>query len=205
MPLNNPRFILTALQDYETTNNSLFYLLKLDTVFKGSCGMMSSLRNTYFWAAVVILLVTVYLSFGTYVGWFRLGFFVGQFRFNHWLGWIGVVFVAVYTPLYHFLKHRYAKRAKTVLGTHVIGNLFSFLLVSVHFASQMGRPAQFFPDLGTGIVLYPIMLILVTTGFTQRFQIATNLGRNWRFLHTSTATSFYLIIFVHILQGLVFL
>jgi len=164
--------------------------------------MVSRLRSPYFWAAVVILLLTVYLSFGTYIDWFQLGFFVGQFRFNHWLGWLGVVFVAVYTPLYYVLKRRYAKRAKTLLGTHVIGNLVSFLLISVHFASQMGRPAQFFPDLGTGVVLYPVMIILVVTGIFQRFQIARNLGRKWRFLHTSLAASFYLVIFVHILQGL---
>jgi hypothetical protein len=164
--------------------------------------MVSRLRSPYFWATLVILLLTVYLSFGTYVDWFQLGFFVGQFRFNHWLGWLGVVFVAVYTPLYHFLKRRYTKRAKTLLGSHVIGNLASFLLISVHFASQMSRPAQFFPDLGTGVVLYPIMIILVVTGIFQRFQIARNLGRKWRFLHTSLATSFYLVIFVHVLQGL---
>lgn len=164
--------------------------------------MVSRLRNPYFWAAVVILLLTVYLSFGTYADWFQLGFFVGPYRFNHWLGWIGVVFVAVYTPLYYVLKRRYVKRVKMLLGTHVIGNLLSFLLISVHFASQMGRPAQFFPDLGTGIVLYPVMMILVATGIFQRFQIARNLGRKWRFLHTSLATSFYLVIVVHILQGL---
>lgn len=164
--------------------------------------MFSRLRNPYFWAAVLTLLVTFYLSFGTYVRWFQLGFFVGPYRFNHWLGWIGVIFVALYTPLYYVLKRRYAKRAKALLGSHVIGNLASFMLISIHFASQMSRPAQFFPDLGTGVVLYPIMIILVVTGIFQRFQIARNLGRKWRFLHTSLATSFYLVIFVHILQGL---
>ena len=167
--------------------------------------MVSRLRNPYFLASVVILLVTVYLSFGTHVGWFQLGFFVGQFRLNHWLGWTGVVFVAVYTPLYHFLKRRYPKRAKALLGTHVIGNLLSFLLISVHFASQLGRPAQFYPDLGTGIILYAMVTIMVVTGILQRFQIASSFLRKWRFLHTSMATSFYLVILVHILHGLGFL
>ena len=164
--------------------------------------MSSRLRNPYLWAAVLILLVTFFLSFGTYIHWFQLGFFVGPYRFNHWLGWIGVLFVAIYTPLYYILKRGYAKRAKALLGSHVIGNLTSFMLISIHFASQISRPAQFFPDLGTGVVLYPIMIILVVTGIFQRFQIARNLGRKWRFLHTSLATSFYLVIFVHILQGL---
>lgn len=205
MPLNRPQFSFTALQDDEAANQ-LFYLLKLGTnVQNGACGMVSRLRDPYFWAAFLLLLVTVYLSYGTYVGWFQLGFFVGQYRFNHWLGWAGVAFVAVYTPLYHSLKRRYPKRAKALLGTHVIGNLLSFLLISIHFTSQISRPAQFFPDLGTGIVLHLTMLTLVATGFTQRFQIASNLGRKWRFLHTSMTTSFYLVILVHALQGLGFL
>jgi hypothetical protein len=184
---------------------TLFCPLKFDTVYKGSCGMVSRLRNLYFWAAVAIVLVTVYLSFGAYVGWFQLGFFIGPYRFNHWLSWIGFLFVALYTPLYHFLKRRYPKRAKTLLGTHVIGNLLSFLLISVHFASQLGRPAQFFPDLGTGIILYAMVTIMVATGILQRFQIGSSFLRKWRFLHTSMATSFYLVILVHILQGLGFL
>ena len=114
--------------------------------------MVSRLRNTYFLAAVVMIFVTVYLSFGTYVGWVQLGFFVGQFRLNHWLGWIGVVFVAIYTPLYHFLKCRYAKRAKILLDIHVIG-----------------------------------ARALVITGFTQRFKVATNLGRKWSLFHWTTS------------------
>lgn len=164
--------------------------------------MVSRLRNPYFWAAFLLLLVTVYLSYGTYVDWFQLGFFVGPYRFNHWLGWIGVIFVALFTPLYHLLKRRYPKKVKQLLGTHVIGNLLSFMLISVHFTSQLSRSEQFFPDLGTGIVLYLMMLTMVTTGFTQRFQIIANMGRKWRFLHTSMATSFYLVILVHALQGL---
>ena len=167
--------------------------------------MVSRLRNPYFWAAVVILLATVYVSFGTYVGWFQLGFLVGPYRFNHWTSWIGFLFVALYTPVYHILKRRYPKRAKALLGTHVIGNLLSFLLISVHFASQLGRPAQFFPDLGTGIILYAMVAIMVATGILQRFQIASSFLRKWRFLHTSMATSFYLVILVHVLQGLGFL
>jgi hypothetical protein len=167
--------------------------------------MVSRLRNPYFWAAGVILLVTVYLSFGTYVGWFQLGFFVGPYRLNHWTSWIGFLFVALYASLYHLLKQRYPKRAKALLGIHVIGNLTSFMVISIHFASQLGRPAQFYPDLGTGIILYAMVTIMVATGIPQRFQIASSFLRKWRFLHTSMATSFYLVILVHILQGLGFL
>ena len=164
--------------------------------------MTSLLKGRYFGTVVLILLVNVYLSIGTYLRWFRLGFFVGPFRFTHWLVWAGVLFVAVFTPLYYVLKRRYAKRVKALLGIHVLGNLLSFTFVSFHFASQVGRPPESFPDLGTGIVLYIVMMVMVLTGIFQRFQIAKNLGRQWRFLHTSVAISFYLVIFVHILQGL---
>ena len=204
MVRQSPEYSESALTCF-SKSIALFYPLKLDTANKGSCRVVSRLRNPYFWAAVVILLVTVYLSFGAYVGWFQLGFFVGPYRFNHWSSWVGFLFVALYTPLYHLLKRRYPKRAKALLGTHVIGNLLSFLLISVHFASQLGRPAQFFPDLGTGIILYAMVTIMVVTGILQRFQLASSFLRKWRFLHTSMATSFYLVILVHVLQGLGFL
>jgi DMSO/TMAO reductase YedYZ heme-binding membrane subunit len=80
--------------------------------------------------------------------------------------------------------------------------MLSFLLISIHFWGQLGRPAQFYPDLGTGIVLYIVMVLLVWTGFSERFQILPKLGRKWKFLHINMATAFYLVILVHILHGL---
>ncbi|MCW4034461.1 MAG: hypothetical protein NWF03_03775 [Candidatus Bathyarchaeota archaeon] len=167
--------------------------------------MVSRYKSPIFWFAVAILLITVYLSYGTYVDWFDLGFTIGEFRFNHWLVIIASIFVTVHAPLYHVLKRRYPQKAKLLLGIHVLGNLTSFLLISVHFASQLSRPQQFYPDLGTGIVLYTTMLILVITGFAQRFQIAPKLTKKWRFIHTGFVMSVYLVIVVHALQGLGYL
>ncbi len=164
--------------------------------------MVSRLRNPYLWVTVFISVVTVVLSFATYIRWLQLSDFVGPFRFHHWTGWIGTLFVAVYIPLYHILKRRYPQNSRTILGTHVIGNMLSFLLISIHFWGQLGRPAQFYPDLGTGIVLYIVMVLLVWTGFSERFQILPKLGRKWKFLHINMATAFYLVILVHILHGL---
>ena len=163
---------------------------------------MSSLKDGYFWITVLILLATIYLSFAAYLDWIDLGFIVGQYRFNHWLGWSGTIFVAFFTPLYYSLKRRFPLHAKALLGSHVIGNLIAFMLISGHFAAQLGRSPQFYPDLGTGVVLYLVMLIMAFTGFVQRFQLLQNQGRRWRFIHVSVAISFYLVIIVHVLHGI---
>ena len=103
---------------------------------------------------------------------------------------------------YSFLKRRYPKRLKTLLGVHILGNLVSFMFVSAHYAHQLGRPRQFYPKLGTGVTLYTTLLLLVSTGFFQRFGLGRRLGRYWRFVHVSVTMSFYIIILVHVLHGL---
>jgi hypothetical protein len=160
------------------------------------------LKDAYFWAALLIVLATISFSTATYLRWLNLGFRVGKSRFNVWLSWIGVIFVAIYTPLYHILKSRFPNRVKTLLGTHVLVNLFAFMLISIHFAHQIGRSIEHYPTLGTGVVLYLVMLTMVSIGIIQRFQIAPNQGKRLRFLHLSVAISFYLVIFVHILHGI---
>ena len=35
------------------------------------------------------------------------------------------------------------------------------MLISIHYAQQVGRPAAFYPDLGTGLALYIVMVTLV--------------------------------------------
>jgi hypothetical protein len=164
------------------------------------------LRDVTLWSALLIVFVAIYLMVAIYLRWislsFEVDFFSVSFRFHHWLSWIGTLFIALYVPTYHVLKRRSTKRFKTLLNLHVLGNLLSVLLVSMHFAQQMGRPPQFYPDLGTGIVLYPAMTILVVTGFFQRFQFAKRLKKSWRFIHLSMAVTFYMAIVVHVLHGL---
>ena len=94
---------------------------------------------------------------------------IGPYYIHHWLSWTGTLFVAIFTPFYYWKKRSNPASLKNLLKVHIFGNLFAFMFVSIHFAQQMSRPAQFFPHLGTGIVLYPTMLLLVTTGFIQRF------------------------------------
>jgi len=164
---------------------------------------MRVLKDLDFWSAFVIILVTIYFMVATYLRWFQLNFFVGPFRFTHWLVWIGTLYVAFATPAYYVLKRLYLRRLVIFIKIHMFGNLFAFMLVSVHFAQQIGRPPQFYPDLGTGLALYVVMLVLVGSGFLHRFRIIRRVRPHLnRFLHVSVTISFYLIIIVHLLQGL---
>jgi hypothetical protein len=130
-------------------------------------------------------------------------FFVGPFRYTHWFGWIGTLFVAFFTPIYYILKRKYPKKLKALVKIHVFGNLISFLLISVHYAQQVGRPPRFFPDLGTGLVLYIFMPLLVASGFLHRFRVLKTINPHLnRFFHVSITLSLYIVIIVHILQGL---
>jgi hypothetical protein len=88
----------------------------------------------------------------------------------------------------------------------VFGNLSAFILVSIHFSSQISRPAAFYPDLGTGLALFVSMILLVATGFSQRFGIVKNVKpQTNRVIHVGLALSFYIVIGIHILHGIGFL
>ena len=138
-------------------------------------------------------------------GWIHFGFFVGPFRANHWFVWIGTLYIAFTVPIISTLKRRYISKFLALFRVHVFGNLLAFLLISIHFAGQINRPAEFYPDLGTGLALYVIMMLLVASGFTHRFQLIPRIKSQTRkFVHVGLSFSFYIIIGIHILHGLGF-
>ena len=164
---------------------------------------MNSLKKVELAFAILLIIVAAYFVVATYVDWHDFGFVIGSYRFNHWLVFIGSLYIAFAVPVYAILKRRYPFRTKQLLGVHVFGNLLAFVLVSIHFASQISRPAAFYPDLGTGLALYFSMLLLTATGFSHRFGIIKKANpQSQRFLHVSSAMSLYIIIGIHILQGL---
>lgn len=165
----------------------------------------SPLKKASFWIALLLIIVTAFLMFAVHYGLLQLHVYIGPFYIHHWLSWAGTTFVAFFTPIYYWLKRRNPQSLKTLIGVHVFGNLVAFMFVSIHFAQQISRPAQFYPELGTGVVLYASMLLMVLTGFLTRFQIAKSVGRSLRFIHLSVTVTFYLIILVHILHGLGFI
>jgi hypothetical protein len=154
------------------------------------------------WLSIMLILATAVLMAATYFRWVNFGFSIGPYRFSHWVVWIGSLYVAFAVLLFSAFKRRAPVKMKALLRIHVYGNLLAFLLISIHFASQIARPAEFFPDLGTGLALYVVMLLLTTTGFLQRFRIMPGLKlQSNRFFHVSVAVSFYILIGIHILHG----
>jgi len=164
--------------------------------------MTFNFRDSYFWISILLLVLTDCLFIGTYFRWFNFGTVVGPYRLNHWLGWLSFLYLIVHVPLFVTLKRRYVNKIRLFLGIHVVGNLLAYMLISIHFAHQISRPSQFYPDLGTGLILYIIMIILVTTGFLQRFNLLSKYRKTWRFLHTSSVISLLIIILVHVLHGI---
>ena len=80
--------------------------------------------------------------------------------------------------------------------------MLAVLRVSIHFAHQVTRPASNYPDLGTGIVLYATMILLVTTGMVSISNIGTKFAKQTSFLHPAFALTFYTVIIMHIIRGM---
>ena len=167
---------------------------------------MGTTKEKDFWAATALLIATVIVMLVVILHWVRIGFLVGPFRLSHWFVWIGTIYVAIAVPVIAILKKRHPQRYRALYRTHVFGNLLAFMLISLHFASQISRSADSYPELGTGLALYIAMVLLVGTGFLQRFQLIPSIKpQSYRFVHMGSAVAFYLIIVVHILHGLAIL
>ena len=160
------------------------------------------MKYSEFWLSLFILLVTVLFSAVAYVRWYSLGFFVGSLFFVHWLGLAATVFIAVLVPVYYVLKRRRLQKLKTLLRLHVFGNLFSFLLVSIHFAQNTGRLSGFIPRLEDGFVLFLVLSIIVATGMLERFGARHKIVKCTKPVHRYAVAVFYLVMAVHVLQSL---
>lgn len=150
----------------------------------------------------ILLLISIAFFALVFYDYLNISSTYGPYRISHWLAWIGTGFIALYTPIYAILKRKRPKQMKSLLTVHVYGNLLAFIPITMHFAQQISRPVQFYPDLGTGITLYPVVLLLVLTGIMQKYGLPKRFGKQKRFVHVAIAFSFYLIIVTHILQGL---
>ncbi len=161
-----------------------------------------------FLIAITIVIVAFALSVVVYGRILRVNFFVADLRFSHWLGIIGTIGIAIATPLFTLLKHRYPVNWVRITRFHIFGNLIFFTLILFHFATQIARPPTAFPELGSGLAMMIAMSLQIISGFTQRFRSqrpfykkllhpATN-----KFVHASLVMVFYLIIIFHVLHGL---
>ena len=157
--------------------------------------------------AAIIIMVTIVVVALVFLRVFRLPFVYvtilgANHSLTHWIGWIGALYIAFATPVYPITKRKFPPLIKSALSSHIVGNLIAVLLVSTHFAHQVTRPASSYPDLGTGIVLYATMIILVSTGFIQYSSIAKKYINQMKFLHPAFALTFYTVIVMHIIQGI---
>ena len=174
--------------------------------FFGEAYGLKVLRSLEFWAAVSIIVAAVVFMVADRLQWVHFGFFVGPFRLNHWFVLVGSLYIAFVVPVIAVAKRRFPSRFLSLFRLHVFGNLLAFVLISLHFAGQVSRPAEFYPDLGTGLALYIVMVLLVATGFTHRFQLLPQIKSQTRkFVHFGLSFSFYIIIGIHMLHGLGFL
>lgn len=121
----------------------------------------------------------------------------------HWIGWIGTLYIAFATPFYPIIKRKYPRYMSKILNIHVLGNLLGVLMVSIHFANHVTRPVSSYPDLGTGVVLYATMLLLLATGMVTVTGIGHKFFKQIRFLHSAFAVTFYTVIVMHILQDFI--
>ncbi|MDF1542319.1 MAG: hypothetical protein P1P71_04315 [Anaerosomatales bacterium] len=154
--------------------------------------------------AIVLLIIaaTAAMMIGVGTRNLDLHFTIGPWNLHHWLSWFGATFIALFTPAFYVLKRRSRESREALLPWHVFGGLIAAAAVSAHFIQHVTRPAEFYPDLGTGIVLYTALAISVLTGVLMRHRLLSGAMREWRALHVGATVTFYLAIVMHVLTGL---
>lgn len=160
-------------------------------------------KNWEYWVSAIVVILTVFLMIAYFNRWFSFAGRIGPFRIIHYVAFAGTLYIAFGVILFAVLSRRKSNHYKMLLRVHSFGNLFAFMMISLHFAGQIGRPVDFYPNLGTGLALYIAMVSLVATGLLLRFRLSQSFSHTTnRFVHAGLAFSFYLIIGVHILHGL---
>ncbi len=152
--------------------------------------------------ALLLVLFSLVLMVAIYFDFINVSFAVEAYRLHHWSAILGSFYVAVITPFFAVLKRSKPESLRALFRIHVFGNLIVFLLVSVHFAGQISRSLEHYPDLGSGVGLYGAMSLLVVTGFFLRFGLVAGGSRKFlRVIHVLAVASFYLVIVYHALHG----
>jgi hypothetical protein len=162
---------------------------------------LKSYKNLEFWSSIFFLVVTFLFSLVFYIRWYSLTIFVGPYIISHWLSLTGTIIISVFTSIYYFLKRKRPQNRKILLRIHIFGNLFAFLLISAHFAQNIGRLAAIFPYLDTGVISFPILSAIVATGIFERFQTSEKWAGYIKPVHSYLPVVFFLTILFHVLHG----
>jgi hypothetical protein len=147
-------------------------------------------------SGVAVGLVLAVLS---YLDLIPLGYKLGPYWLNHWLGWLSFAFIIIYVPIFAILKRRNPGIYGKLMKVHEIGFVVAFMLVSLHMGSQIRR--VFPPEIGTGIAAYVSLFALVVTGIMRRNQILATRVATLRLIHLSMVASFFLVIVFHIIRA----
>ncbi len=157
--------------------------------------------KTQFRLAIGLLALIVVAAIGTYADWWNLHFQVGPYFVHHWFSILGGAYILAFMVIYAYLKRRTEVSRGTLLKFHVFGNLLAVMLVSIHFAQQMGRPAEFAPALGTGLAAFLLVAAIVAAGFMVRFGLAPRHRDSLRLIHVGTALSLFVVVGIHALRN----
>ena len=157
------------------------------------------IKNLSMWLSFAGLIAGLVLAVLSYSGLIPLGYKLGPYWLNHWIGWLSFGFVIIYVPIFIILKKRNPKIYSKLIKLHQIGFIVAFMLVSLHIGSQIRR--VFPPEIGTGIAAYVCLLVLVVTGIMQRKQMLSTRIGTLRFVHLSMVVSFFLVIVFHIVRA----
>lgn len=158
-------------------------------------------RNNYLsiWLSFAAVAVGLALAFLSYLGLIPLGYKLGPYWLNHWIGWLSMGLIIIYVPIFVILKKRNPKIYRKLMKVHELGFIVAFMLVSLHIGTQIRR--VFPPEIGTGIAAYVSLLALVVTGIMRKNQILSTRMATLRLLHLSMAFSFFLVIVFHVIRA----
>jgi len=157
------------------------------------------MKRISIWLSFAAVAVGLVLAILSYLRLIPLGYKLGPYWLNHWMGWLSFGFIIIYVPIFIILKRKNIKIYGTLIRVHAVGFIAAFMLVSLHIGLQISR--VFPPELGTGIAAYVCLLVLVVTGIIQRNQMLTQRTSVLRFLHLSMVISFFLVIIFHIIRA----
>ena len=156
-------------------------------------------RHLAIWLSFSGVAVGLVLAVLSYLDLIPLGYKLGPYWLNHWLGWLAFGFIIIYVPIFAILKRRNPRIYGKLMKVHEIGFVVAFMLVSLHIGTQIRR--VFPPEIGTGIAAYVSLLALVVTGIMRRNQILATRAATLRLIHLSMVVSFSLVIVLHVMRA----
>ncbi len=166
----------------------------------------NSMRSRFFivsTAAILAILGIITMSaFGVRIPSPPVNVFGVNYYLTHWIGWIGIGYLIVFMALLVVSKRKAKKLYPKLFRVHVIGNLFATIFATFHFMYQITRPAENYPVLGTGVVLYISIIGLALTGYCTAFRFFRTESKKIRFLHMVFASTIVLVVFWHIIHGI---